>query len=399
MKIFDYIIVGAGIAGLYTAYELKKKVPEHSILILEKENRIGGRMGTVPFHGSQIPIGAGVGRWNKDVLLKQLLTELGLPPDPKSKYQVDPKYGPLVDLKFDAFQEFKKLRLEFMKEHDFTDQNFTEYALQKWSPDMLKLFVQKTGYHDYLLENVFETLFYYGMEDAFCCWEAFPVPWNQLLQKLVEAIGIQNILTNVSIQTITRKESLFVVHTETKTFFTERLILATDISGVLKLAPITIQQKKSLENMVRGQPFLRVYVKLDVKKSQKFIDQIKSYTVVGSPLQKIIPINSKTGIFMIAYCDNSNAVFLQNARLQLDRKKFAQLLEQFVFQLLQLEITIQDWICFYWPIGTHYFPKLVTPIQLQLIQTGLLSNLFLVGEAFSHNQGWVEGALESVQVL
>ena len=42
--IYDYIIIGAGVSGLYTNYCLKKKNPNLKILILESSDRIGGRI-------------------------------------------------------------------------------------------------------------------------------------------------------------------------------------------------------------------------------------------------------------------------------------------------------------------------------------------------------------------
>ena len=71
----EMIIIGGGISGLYFAYELKKQFPKISIHILEKEGRIGGRMGSESFHGISLPMGAGVGR-KKDKLLIKLLKEL-----------------------------------------------------------------------------------------------------------------------------------------------------------------------------------------------------------------------------------------------------------------------------------------------------------------------------------
>ena len=41
---YDYLIVGAGISGLYFANELKKRNIENFI-ILEQKGRIGGRIG------------------------------------------------------------------------------------------------------------------------------------------------------------------------------------------------------------------------------------------------------------------------------------------------------------------------------------------------------------------
>jgi protoporphyrinogen oxidase len=68
---YDFIIIGGGIAGLYSAYQLKKRYPHIRLCILEKEERIGGRMGSEDFHGVSIAMGAGVGR-KKDVLLIQI---------------------------------------------------------------------------------------------------------------------------------------------------------------------------------------------------------------------------------------------------------------------------------------------------------------------------------------
>ena len=39
-KEYDYIIVGAGIIGLSTAYKLALKFPEKTILVLEKEGEL-----------------------------------------------------------------------------------------------------------------------------------------------------------------------------------------------------------------------------------------------------------------------------------------------------------------------------------------------------------------------
>ena len=44
---YDCIIVGAGISGLYTAYELCKKYPSAKICILEATHYIGGRLHSI----------------------------------------------------------------------------------------------------------------------------------------------------------------------------------------------------------------------------------------------------------------------------------------------------------------------------------------------------------------
>ena len=49
-----YVIVGAGIAGMYAAYNLKKNNIPLIVLEKSKKQNIGGRMGSPLFHGIRI---------------------------------------------------------------------------------------------------------------------------------------------------------------------------------------------------------------------------------------------------------------------------------------------------------------------------------------------------------
>ena len=78
---YDIIIIGSGIAGLYSAYTIQKMAPNLRILILEKHKKqwIGGRMSNEYFYGTEIVTGAGIGRKQKDKLLVQLMRSLSIP--------------------------------------------------------------------------------------------------------------------------------------------------------------------------------------------------------------------------------------------------------------------------------------------------------------------------------
>lgn len=52
-KVVDVIIIGAGIAGLTAAYELKKRSNNLKILVLEAKNRVGGRTCTITLRSSK----------------------------------------------------------------------------------------------------------------------------------------------------------------------------------------------------------------------------------------------------------------------------------------------------------------------------------------------------------
>ena len=88
----DIIIIGSGMAGLYSAYNIKKMSPKTSFLILEKYKKqwIGGRTSNEMFYGTEIVTGAGIGRRKKDKLLYKLLKELNIP---TNDFTLEPSYS------------------------------------------------------------------------------------------------------------------------------------------------------------------------------------------------------------------------------------------------------------------------------------------------------------------
>ena len=73
----DIIVIGGGISGLYTAYKLSYQYPKLNIKLIEKSNRLGGRIHT--YKDANFQIEAGAGRISsKNVTLLGLLKELNL---------------------------------------------------------------------------------------------------------------------------------------------------------------------------------------------------------------------------------------------------------------------------------------------------------------------------------
>jgi monoamine oxidase len=54
---YDVIIVGAGIAGMWTAYQLQKALPTYRIVVLEAESHAGGRINTFREHKKIFELG------------------------------------------------------------------------------------------------------------------------------------------------------------------------------------------------------------------------------------------------------------------------------------------------------------------------------------------------------
>lgn len=402
-KHYDIIIIGSGIAGLFTAYNIKKISPNTSFLILEKHKKkwIGGRVGNEMFYGSKIVTGAGIGRKNKDKLLINLMDELKVK---YTEYNSNVNYAEKI-IPIDIIKIIKMLKKEYIKHPELHNKTFKEFFVKIFDEQLYKTFITFTGYTDYENADLYETLYKYGMEDNIGGWVGLHIPWKDMIDKLYNIIGKKHFKFSnnvLEIKKIKQNPCLFEIKTEKGLIYnSNKVIIATTITGIQKLVP-NASNKKSLYQQIHGQSFLRLYAKFDKKSCEIMKKYITGYTVVPEPLQKIIPINSDKGIYMIAYSDNFNAYILNLEDTPENRDFYCRVIEKSLgIQKGTLKIIAVK--KYYWQIGTHYYEPLRGDFKnrkdfinkAQHPEDGML----VVGEAVSRDQGWVEGALESVNIV
>ena len=398
---YDFIIIGGGIAGLYSAYKLKTHVPGLKFCILEKEGRIGGRMGSEDFHGVSIAMGAGVGR-KKDILLYNLLREL------KIKWkEYDYRSRDLNPKPVSVMQTIHKLRSEWNKNpREASGKTFRQYAIQKLGKETYDSFTISAGYTDYENEDVYETLYHYGMEDNEPGWSLLSIPWNDLLEALIQKIGRQHIITNTEIVDFktaeeTDDELFHLTSKDKKVWKADNVMMATTASVVQKLMP-----EASLYQQICEQPFLRIYAKADEKSIPVLQQYIPITTVVPGPIHKIIPISAKKGVYMIVYTDNNGAMELKKYTENNTEncRKWSRKIEE-CFHLEEGAVDFIDIRSYFWSCGTHYYSPLQKTEDIKNRHDFILKcqkpcpGLWVIGEMISTNQGWVEGALESVHAV
>ena len=391
----DVIIIGIGIAGLYAGYRILKKKPESKILLLEKNDKIGGRMGTEQFYGTEIEIGAGIGRFEKDVLLKKLLKEFEIKNFVFTADMLDKSKNPIS-----VMSVISRLRSEYRKSPQ-TSSTFRDFAIEKIGKKDYERFIVSSGYTDYEKEDLYETLYNYGMEDNEPGWKGIAIPWNDLLDALSNKIGLKNILTKQNVVKIIQwnvSGGGFEVITEKGTWNTQKVILATTIDAVNKL--LNVKGKDTLYDYVKGQPFLRIYGKFIGESIGIMKEYVSKQVFVEGKLHRIIPMNKKLGVYMIVYTDNLGAVGLKKyvENTEENRRALCNLIEK-ALGLQKGVLEMAAIRSFYWDIGTHYYSPLKKEERKNFIQKiqHPCPDLWVVGECVSHNQGWVEGALESVE--
>jgi len=401
---YDIIIIGSGIAGLYSAFNIMKFSPKTSFLVLEKYKKkwIGGRWGNEDFYGTSIVTGAGIGRKEKDHLLVQLIKELNIKTT-ESKFLVN--YADSVKHPVDIMKIIHYLRSEYKKQERRPEKSFKQFAKMYLDDDTYNNFIETVGYTDYENEDVYEVLYDYGMEDNKSGFTKINIPWKKMVDKLVSKIGMNNIKTSsnvVKINKLQEKPCIFQIYLESGiNYLCNKVIVATTIESIMKLVP-GANNPSSPYKQIRGQTFLRLYGKFDKASAILLKTFISGYTIVSGPLQKIIPIDSDKGIYMIAYSDNINATYLKKylENNEKNRDFICRLIEKALEMpngSLRL-LAIKD---YYWPIGTHYYLPLSKDFNsrkefidiVQHPENGML----VVGEVVSNDQGWSEGALESVE--
>lgn len=407
---YDIIIIGSGISGLYAAYNIKKMSPSTSFIILEKHKQkwIGGRTSNEMFYGTQVVTGAGIGRKNKDKLLIQLLNELDLP---YKEFDFAPHYSSQIDTAIDVKKAIQYLKCEYKKGQARI--TFKDFAKPILGDKLYHDFLVSAGYTDYENADAFDVIHNYGMDDNACCWKGLYINWKQLVETLCNKIGSNKIKTSMNVVSITSlhnknaqwstktKETphLFSVETDKEVVFrANKVIVATTIDSIKQLLPTASR----IYNEIKSQTFLRLYGKFSKKSSEIMKTGINGYTIVSGPLQKIVPMDVNKGVYMIAYSDNKNAIFLKKylENTPKNREVFCHLIEQ-ALGLLDKSLELLAIKDYYWTTGTHYYTPLPNEYEnreefihaAQHPEKGIL----VVGEVVSNNQGWTNGALSSVK--
>lgn len=368
-EIQNIIIVGGGISSLYAAYLIKKRFPKIKYTILEKNKHCGGRVFMDTVSDVEVPTGAHFSRLSKDKLLKELLKELDIKVSPYN-LEINFTFKPQ-----DVESMVDKLKRNHHK-YDRSKFTFSQFAKEVLGEKDYDKFIDMMGYTDFENADFEDTLFNYGLDDNIPGYKVADIPWNSVVEKLISEIGKNNIKLNTEVNSIKKVKDKYIINNDIEC---DGVILAVTINQLKKLIDDPIY------NQIGSQSFLKAFAKTSG------LEDIKKYTVVDSPLKKIIPI--KKDVFTIAFSDNKDANFLNSK----DKSYF----EKELSNQFDSEVKIKDIKKFFWEEGTHYFKPLQNKFEsrkefLKKAQHPK-ENMWVIGEVVAERQGWVEGALNSVE--
>lgn len=373
MKPYDYVVIGGGVSGLYSALLLEQKRPGARVLLLEKNAYLGGRTRMASFHSKKVVTGAGVGRYPKDRLLMDLVARSGQdirPVENRPCYQFS---HPVPTLSFIESLKKKKSWIRAHRSH----QTFRDFFLSFYTSDEYRSFCNSNGYTDFEKADIVDTLYDYGFEDNVPGKQIFPIDWNRLVRYLHGLLQTTHVLKNIRFVRYSRvKDDVFRVETSRGMFYTRNVIFA----GSIERYPFPW-----VHEQVGYNSFMRMYAYYGGASDGPLGLHKSGTTYLDNILQKSIVVSPR--VRMISYSDNHHADAVKKA-------------SDADLQELTGGAVFSDSVRFYWKRGTHYYRPLAPEYRDRDEFIRRAQNpepgVFLVGECISRNQGWTEGALESV---
>jgi hypothetical protein len=407
--IYDEIIIGAGIAGLYWVSKTKPT----NYLVLEKSNRIGGRIYNIEWNGSQISLGGGIIKASNNYTIG-LVDNFGFDlADGVSKYEMidwvkenettksdKPNEDDFYTLNTNLIKYLKKIYQSNKKEIVDNKINFEEFLDLYVELKISQLIKSNLLYKTYFNADVSSVL--YDEMDELLRTGDFNFKYIKnggytlLLDKLIDIIGKKNIITNTNVIEIKKQSELYEIITDTNIIYrTKKIILATESNnGIIYnfSNQETTNKLNQLYQMVSGSNYIRIYSYHTDSHGLKY-----SYKTSGLA-GKVIKINDN--ILMCSYTEDIDAIRLK--KLLKNKPKETQC--KIIYELLNkccIPITKPDDIIIkFWISGVHYNnPGYDNKIKKSLISELKKENIIVIGECISDSHGWVNSALESVELV
>ncbi len=410
---YDIVIVGAGIAGLNMARLLKDK--QLNICILEKTNRIGGLIHTkhTSFDNKKIKYesgGAVVYNYQKNMLDLIKLYDIkthSMPVD--NKTIVNRHYKDFWDGKSRLrpmdkryVNKFFKLIIKVFK---FMDKKGKAYC-RKFTLEQIALKILS-------LDDVRFIEFCYGYAAEFRIANSivarkninnelfntdnilvFNNGYSSLIKSIYNDIKDNiKLIKNCHVDKFINYKNHINIYTNKGNIQTKKIIFAIPREALINMCDSFNADEIKLFNMVKPFSLNRIFVKYDMKKSKNLWMKKLNFSTVNNPIRQIIPINKKHGFFQISYSDWYFADYWGNLNKANSLNILKQLLSQ-TFHNANIDNPTY-YKQFYWKDACHFWKSNINEVLNYKKILNIRNNVYIIGESFSLNQGWAEGAIQT----
>lgn len=416
MSVYDYIIVGGGLAGLHISKLLAKKFPDASICIVEKYGNWGGRVYTVRIRDDpkiHFESGAGrVARWHKHVAA--YIKEFGLtttPLHPNNVHRHVEDDGSITIGKND-FGEIAAAMIKGLPQEGLKETTIKESCEKVYGSKVVERVFSEFGYRAEvevlrgdLAKDILSSGGFQGEHsDYYIVNEGLSEIPTRLATKVLE-MGVR-LITDVTVTGAEKDNGVWTVKGVCKerpwSLQGKNVIWALHRNA---LAEIPLFKDTWFIKGVQMEPLLRIYARFPLVSGKPWFHDIGNVTT-NDPLRYIIPYNAAAGLIMISYTDAQDTEFWHSIKNKEEREKEVMKHVRRLFPEKDIPEPTY-WSYQHWNDGCSYWlPSPEGPKDAHLAQHAVhypfpseMPHMYVCGESWSCCQAWMEGALRHAQYL
>ena len=449
MVFYDVIIIGGGISGLYSAYQLNKINPSLKVLLLESYKIFGGRVYT--YNDKYMTVDAGAGRFaDSHSHLIKLIHELGLknkvapltnnvvyaPADGTHSIQssildapnnenasilqtyIDPIYNSLLDIGLGT-QNIPSsgiitkviLASKFESRHYLQSKTFLQYASTILSKKEIQYIKDTFGYYsELIIMNAYDAIALMNQLGPMNAFYMLKGGLSQIIDGMVDVIQ-----KNANFKLYTGKKVVDIKHVvgemggtgfnvilENGIVYRGKKCICAIPRPALEKFDIFRPMEKMLTKIKCGS-LCRIYSVFEPDEhGNVWFKKIPKFTT-NNNIRMFIPIDEKKGIVMISYSDNYFAKYWKTLYDNEGIRSVNKELQNEIYECLGIHIPMPKHTkLFYWNCGVGYWGigANSNEISTQLIKPFDTMDLFVCGEHYSeNNQQWMEGALHTSHLV
>lgn len=434
----DFAIVGAGVAGAYALYTILQKIPLQSkrrrIAIIEATDRCGGRMYSASFAGRSVQLGAGVIR-DRDERVLRLAKQLGLPiAGPFTAMPGEIRSDGVVLAS--GVEEVRELIRDVVHSVERAGEaevanTFPQHFFHHLTASERKRLWASWGFSDMKEMDSYMVIHHYSLYDVEGVGNFYSLVGEggyanlvpAILRRAKEVAKDRNVdlewIMEVKIDEVQIEDHKVTLCATTQaseaTIVVRRCIWATNLEG-LKNVVFKVNNRlceNPFPERLHAVPFVRIYCKFDPQgplvQHLKMVRMVRSDSSCGN----VILIDQERGLVLAVYTDSEraklwgatmmdfatdNPATLPPSLLKLVARELQSLFPEIIID------TPTDGLMMFWKHGGIHVWKPWSALHddqvdrhIKRLQTKTFPRLKFVGEMFSTKQGWVEGALESVE--
>lgn len=426
IQVFDYIVIGGGISGLYSVQKLLEKYNNtKTILLIDERSYFGGRLLTN--NRPQFEIGGA--RFNDNHILLKSLLKMYNEPYTKIPSRTDyiQKDGDIVSYYKDSDETFSCIMKRIIeKSKSCSKQKLRSMTLAEFideiseSNEMSQKLINIFGYNtEFTKMNALDSIESMNNDFISTNFHVLNNGFSHLMDAMhrslssrmnVEMYNFTQALNMKKRQDKTTMYDIITKNTKTerrKVYRTKHVIFAIKAG---QLSQFSLLSKIHPElKCIHGAPLLRIYARYPQQKSRYNGPWFKNLPrmTTNSFLRHIIPINPSNGLIMISYTDGDDIrpfyeVDEKTGRINTKKLKSDNEIKKMIS--CELDIIFPGLVipkpvyfkAYLWHVGAHHWKPMCNSSKIIRRVQKPLKNVYVVGEAVSHKQAWVEGALESV---